>query len=45
MLSMIANRPNMYLLREAVQYGGFAKEYNGHKYLFLDILNIYIICT
>ena len=40
MLSMIANRPNMYLLREADQYGRFAKEYNGNKYLFLDIDNL-----
>ena len=40
MLSMIANKHNMYLLREAVQYGGFSKEYNGHKYLFLDIDNL-----
>jgi 5'-3' exonuclease len=40
MLSMIANRKNMYLLREAVQYGGFARDYNGHKYLFLDIDNL-----
>ena len=40
MLSMIANRKNMYLLREAVQYGGFSKYYNGHKYLFFDIDNL-----
>jgi len=40
MLSMIANKPHMYLLREAAQYGGYSKEYFGHKYLFLDIDNL-----
>ena len=29
---MIANKPNIYLLREAAQYGGYSKEYFGHKY-------------
>lgn len=40
MLSMIANKPNIYLLREAAQYGGYSKEYFGHKYLFLHIDNL-----
>ena len=37
MLSLVSRQKNLYLLREAVQYGGYAKEFEGHKYLFLDI--------
>lgn len=40
MLSLVSREKNLYLLREAAQYGGFAKEHEGHKYLFLDIDNL-----
>lgn len=40
MLSLVSRQQNLYLLREAVQYGGYAKEFEGHKYLFLDIDNL-----
>lgn len=41
MLSLVSQRSNLYLLREAVQYGGYAKHFEGHKYLFLNIDNLY----
>lgn len=41
MLSLVSQRNNLYLLREAVQYGGYAKHFEGHKYLFLNIDNLY----
>lgn len=40
MLSLVSREKNMYLLREAAQYGGFAKEHEGNKYLFLNIDNL-----
>jgi 5'-3' exonuclease len=40
MLSLVSREKNLYLLREAAQYGGFAKEHEGHKYLFLNIDNL-----
>lgn len=40
MLSLVSREKNLYLLREAAQYGGFAREHEGHKYLFLDIAGL-----
>lgn len=39
MLSIIASKynPNIYLLREKTEFGNFAFEYEGHKFLYLDI--------
>lgn len=42
MLSLVSQEKNLYLLRESAQYGGFAKEHEGHKYLFLNIDNLKI---
>lgn len=40
MLSLVSQEQNLYLLREAAQYGGYAKSHEGHKYLFLNIDNL-----
>lgn len=40
MLSLVSQEHNLYLLREAAQYGGYAKAHEGHKYLFLNIDNL-----
>ena len=42
LLSMSLHLHNIYLLREANEYGNFAKNHNGKKYLFLDI-NILVL--
>ena len=40
MLSLVSEEVNLYLVRESAQYGGYAKEHEGHKYLFLNIDNL-----
>ena len=37
MLSMSTRLPNLYLLREAYEYGKYAFEHQGYPYLFMDI--------